>query len=94
MWLLNTPDILESLYVVFGFKVNNFVNMIFFLQLGVNNEFFQYIYIYIYILKILNKQFKKKLDINSKKYIYIFSTCISHQILFKTKIKKHFAKQL
>jgi hypothetical protein len=44
MWLLNTPDILESLYVVFGFKVNNFVNMIFFLQLGVNNEFFQYIY--------------------------------------------------
>jgi hypothetical protein len=44
LWLLNTPDILESLYVVFGFKVNNFVNMIFFLQLGVNNEFFQYIY--------------------------------------------------
>jgi hypothetical protein len=45
-WLLNTPDVLESLYVVFGFKVNNFVNMIFFYNLGLIMNFFQYIYIF------------------------------------------------
>jgi hypothetical protein len=75
MWLLNTPDILESLYVVFGFKVNNFVNMIFFLQLGVNNEFFQYIYIYSENpQQTIQKKIRYKLQ---KIYIYFFNMYIT-----------------
>jgi len=75
MWLLNTLDILESLYVVFGFKVNNFVNMIFFLQLGVNNEFFQYIYIYSENpQQTIQKKIRYKLQ---KIYIYFFNMYIT-----------------